>query len=92
MAVTRLLREAVGNDVELYMDMNWSRTVDSAIALGRELAPFDLSWIEDPLPANDYDGLRQISEARKPQSAPARPSIRRWSSEACSIAAASMSS
>jgi L-alanine-DL-glutamate epimerase-like enolase superfamily enzyme len=62
-ALTRVLREAVGNDVELYVDMNWSRTVDSAIALGRELAPFELSWIEDPIPANDYDGLRQISEA-----------------------------
>jgi L-alanine-DL-glutamate epimerase-like enolase superfamily enzyme len=62
-ARTHALREAVGNDVELYVDMNWSRTVDSAIALGRELAPFNLSWIEDPIPANDYDGLRQISEA-----------------------------
>ena len=87
-----MLREAVGNDVELYVDMNWSRTVDSAIALGRELAQFDLSWIEDPLPPNDYDGLRQISEALEPQSAPARPSIRRWSSGACSTAAASKSS
>jgi L-alanine-DL-glutamate epimerase-like enolase superfamily enzyme len=62
-ARTRVLREAVGNDVELYMDMIWSRTVGSAIALGRELAPFNLSWVEDPIPANDYDGLRQISEA-----------------------------
>jgi L-alanine-DL-glutamate epimerase-like enolase superfamily enzyme len=62
-ARTRALREAVGNDIKLYVDMNWSRTVNDAIALGRELAPFELSWIEDPIPANDYDGLRQISEA-----------------------------
>jgi len=62
-ARTRVLREAVGNDIELYVDMNWSRTVNNAIALGRELAPFELSWIEDPIPANDYDGLRLISEA-----------------------------
>lgn len=62
-ARTRVLREAVGSDIELYVDMNWSRTVKDAIALGRELAPFDLSWIEDPIPANDYDGLRQISQA-----------------------------
>jgi L-alanine-DL-glutamate epimerase-like enolase superfamily enzyme len=66
-AVTSVLREAVGNNVELYVDMNWSRTVDSAIALGRDLAPFDLSWIEDPIPPNDYDGLRQISEALETQ-------------------------
>jgi L-alanine-DL-glutamate epimerase-like enolase superfamily enzyme len=62
-ARTRALREAVGNDIELYVDMNWSRTVNDAIALGRELAPFKLSWIEDPIRPNDYDGLRQISEA-----------------------------
>jgi L-alanine-DL-glutamate epimerase-like enolase superfamily enzyme len=62
-ARTRVLREAVGNDVKLYVDMNWSRTASNAIALGRELAPFELSWIEDPIPPNDYDGLRQISQA-----------------------------
>jgi L-alanine-DL-glutamate epimerase-like enolase superfamily enzyme len=62
-ARTRALREAVGDDIELYLDMNWSRTVNNAIALGRELAPFNLAWIEDPVLSNDYDGLRQISEA-----------------------------
>jgi L-alanine-DL-glutamate epimerase-like enolase superfamily enzyme len=36
--------------------------VNDAIALGRELAQFGLSWIEDPIPPDDYDGLRQISE------------------------------
>jgi L-alanine-DL-glutamate epimerase-like enolase superfamily enzyme len=43
--------------------MNWSRTIKEAIALGHELAPYRLSWIEDPIPANDYDGLRRITEA-----------------------------
>lgn len=62
-ARTRVLREAVGDEVELHVDMNWSWTVDKTVRIGRELAPFNLFWIEDPIPANDYDGLRRISEA-----------------------------
>jgi L-alanine-DL-glutamate epimerase-like enolase superfamily enzyme len=62
-ACARALREAVGDDIDLYVDMNWSRTIKEAIALGHELAPYRLSWIEDPIPANDYDGLRRITEA-----------------------------
>jgi L-alanine-DL-glutamate epimerase-like enolase superfamily enzyme len=60
---TRVLRETVGDDVELLVDMNWSWTTDKTIAIGRQLEPYRLFWIEDPIPAHDYDGLRQISEA-----------------------------
>jgi L-alanine-DL-glutamate epimerase-like enolase superfamily enzyme len=60
---TRALREAVGPDVALHVDMNWSWTVDKTIAIGRELEQYSLFWIEDPIPADDYDGLRQISAA-----------------------------
>lgn len=38
-------------------------SVKDAIVIGREVAEFRLSWIEDPIPANDHDGLRQITEA-----------------------------
>jgi L-alanine-DL-glutamate epimerase-like enolase superfamily enzyme len=61
-ACTRLLRETVGDDVKLCLDLNWRRTVKGAIELGRALEPFKLFWIEDPIPANDYDGLRQITQ------------------------------
>jgi L-alanine-DL-glutamate epimerase-like enolase superfamily enzyme len=60
---TRVLREAVGEDVDLIVDMNWSWTVNKTIEVGRALAPFRLFWIEDPIPADDYEGLRQISDA-----------------------------
>ncbi len=62
-ACARVMREAVGDDIDLCMDMNWSRSVKDAIAIGREVAEFRLSWIEDPIPANDHDGPRQITEA-----------------------------
>jgi L-alanine-DL-glutamate epimerase-like enolase superfamily enzyme len=62
-ARTRTLRETVGDDVELHVDMNWGWTVDKTIRICKQMAPYNLFWIEDPIPANDYDGLRQISEA-----------------------------
>jgi L-alanine-DL-glutamate epimerase-like enolase superfamily enzyme len=61
-ARARLLREAVGNDIDLHLDMNFSRTVKEAIAIGEKLAPFNLSWIEGPIREHDHEGLRQISE------------------------------
>jgi L-alanine-DL-glutamate epimerase-like enolase superfamily enzyme len=62
-ARTRALREAVGPDVDLHVDMNWSWTVDQTIAIGRALDDWGLVWIEDPIPAHEYEGLRRISDA-----------------------------
>ena len=63
LARTQALRDAVGPDVDLLVDMNWSWSVDKTISIGRDLEAFGLVWIEDPIPAHEYDGLRQISAA-----------------------------
>jgi L-alanine-DL-glutamate epimerase-like enolase superfamily enzyme len=60
---TEALREAVGPDVDLMVDMNWGWTVDKTIRIGSELEEYGLVWIEDPIPADQYDGLAQISAA-----------------------------
>ena len=62
-ARTKALREAVGPDVQLMVDMNWSWTVDQTIRIGRALEEYELTWIEDPIPADQYDGLARISTA-----------------------------
>jgi L-alanine-DL-glutamate epimerase-like enolase superfamily enzyme len=62
-ARAQALRDAVGPDVGLHVDMNWSWTVDQTISFGRDLERFGLVWLEDPIPANEYDGLAQISAA-----------------------------
>ena len=62
-ARTQALRDAVGPDVDLLVDMNWSWTVDKTISIGRDLERFGLVWIEDPIPSHLYDGLAQISAA-----------------------------
>ena len=60
---TRVLRDAVGPDVDLHVDMNESWTVDQTIRTGRQLAQFDLAWIEDPVPHEDYEGLHRVRDA-----------------------------
>jgi L-alanine-DL-glutamate epimerase-like enolase superfamily enzyme len=60
---TRVLRETVGPAVELLVDMNWSWSVNETIERGRAMQAYGLYWIEDPIPADDVEGLREIARA-----------------------------
>lgn len=59
----RAVRDTIGSQVALMVDLNWSMTASDAIRLGRMLEPFDLYWIEDPVAADDLDGLANVSRA-----------------------------
>jgi L-talarate/galactarate dehydratase len=59
----RVLREAVGPDVEIMVDVNQLWTVKQAIAFTRALAPYRPYWLEDATSNVDFEGLRQVSEA-----------------------------
>ncbi|MDO8422471.1 MAG: mandelate racemase/muconate lactonizing enzyme family protein [Parvibaculum sp.] len=50
------VREALGDELELMIDCNQSFAVDEAIRRAHALQPFDLAWMEEPLPADDLDG------------------------------------
>ena len=65
LAHMRLMREIVGNDIRLIVDANQQWTVKHAIAMGTALAEYDPYWIEDPVAAHDYAGLRQVTDALK---------------------------
>jgi L-alanine-DL-glutamate epimerase-like enolase superfamily enzyme len=59
----RLLREAIGPDVDLMCDINQLWSVDHAIEVGRRLEPYHLYWLEDPTAHDDYPGLARIADA-----------------------------
>jgi L-alanine-DL-glutamate epimerase-like enolase superfamily enzyme len=59
----KAVREAVGEDVDIMVDVTWSWTVSQAIQIGHQLEPYNLYWLEDPIPTNDIDGLAQITSA-----------------------------
>jgi galactonate dehydratase len=58
-----LVRDVVGPDVEIALDGHMSYDVDSAIRLARALEPLGLTWLEDPIPTLDVDGLVRVREA-----------------------------
>ncbi|MEM7091948.1 MAG: mandelate racemase/muconate lactonizing enzyme family protein [Actinomycetota bacterium] len=57
------VREAIGPGVELLSDVNQGLTPKAAIRLGRMLEPYDLGWIEEPVPAYDLDGHARVRDA-----------------------------
>ncbi|MGW3956505.1 L-rhamnonate dehydratase [Streptomyces sp. NPDC004752] len=59
-------RELVGPDFPLMYDCWMSLDVDYAARLAHAVAPLGFAWLEEPLPPDDYDGLRRL-RARMPQ-------------------------
>jgi L-alanine-DL-glutamate epimerase-like enolase superfamily enzyme len=61
----RLIREAVGPDMDLMCDINQRWRPEQAIDLGRrvEEAEVGLFWLEDVTAADDYAGLARVSAA-----------------------------
>jgi L-alanine-DL-glutamate epimerase-like enolase superfamily enzyme len=64
-AIVKAVREEVGNAVSLCIDHfgEGYMTADEAIRLGRALEPYDLAWIEDPLPFHDIAGHKFVADA-----------------------------
>lgn len=58
----RLVREALGPDALLMVDVNGNYTVDLALESMRRIQPFDIHFYEEPLPPQDFDGYRRLSE------------------------------
>ncbi len=58
-----LARRELGPDVDLRVDANGAWTAAEAIARVREMAPFRLSAVEQPVAKDDFEGLRQVQEA-----------------------------
>jgi L-talarate/galactarate dehydratase len=61
----RLIRAAVGAEMDLMCDINQRWRVDEAIAIGRllEEAGVGLYWLEDVTAADDYPGLARAAAA-----------------------------
>ena len=59
----RVMREAIGPDVDLMCDINQLWSVHHAIEVGRRIAPYHLFWLEDPTTHDDYAGLARIADA-----------------------------
>ena len=59
----RVMREAIGPDIDLMCDINQLWSVNQAIEVGRRIEPYHLFWLEDPTAHDDYPGLARIADA-----------------------------
>jgi L-alanine-DL-glutamate epimerase-like enolase superfamily enzyme len=58
----RVMREAIGPDIDLMCDINQLWSVDQAIEIGKRIEPYHLFWLEDPVAHDDYQGLARIAD------------------------------
>lgn len=56
----RRLRDVYGDEVHLLHDVHHRLTPIEAARLGKELEPYHLFWLEDPVPAELQEGFRWI--------------------------------
>jgi L-alanine-DL-glutamate epimerase-like enolase superfamily enzyme len=59
----RRMREAIGPDVAIMIDVNMGWTADVAIQMGRKFQDYDVYWLEEPVVPDDYAGYFRIAEA-----------------------------
>jgi galactonate dehydratase len=62
LALVEAVRDAVGAEVEILIEMHGRFTPAEAIRLARELEPFAPSWIEEPVPPDNLKALKKVSD------------------------------
>jgi galactonate dehydratase len=69
-ALVGAVREAVGPDVDLFIEMHGRFTPIGAIEMARELAVFKPGWLEEPVPPENLKALKKVMDAIAPLGIP----------------------
>ena len=59
----RMIREAVGESIDLMCDINQRWDVRQAISVGKRIEQYHLFWLEDVVAHDDYPGLARVADA-----------------------------
>jgi len=62
-ARVQAVREAVGPEIDMMVDMSAELTTGDIIRIGQRLEPFDLFFFEEPVDPFDVEALKKVSEA-----------------------------
>lgn len=62
-AIVEAVRDAAGPDVELLIEMHGRFNPVTAIALARDLLPFNPAWVEEPVPPENLAALKKAAGA-----------------------------
>ena len=69
-SLVEAVRDAVGPDVEILLEMHGRFNPVTAIAMVKELAQFDLGWVEEPVPPENLAALKKAAEGIAPYGIP----------------------
>jgi len=59
------VRDAVGDTVDISFDLHWRYNVSDAKRLAYELEPYGLMWLEDPVPPENIEAMRRVTQSTK---------------------------
>ena len=59
----RVVREAIGPDIDLMVDANAAYRYYEAIKIAKKMEPYDIFWFEEPVNPDDYKGHKLVSQA-----------------------------
>jgi galactonate dehydratase len=60
--IVAAIRAAVGPSVEILIDAHAMYNVPTAVRLANRLAPYNITWFEEPVPPESYHALRQVRD------------------------------
>jgi L-alanine-DL-glutamate epimerase-like enolase superfamily enzyme len=63
--VVKAVRTAVGPEIMVAMDAHWKFNVNDAIKLAQRLEPYDLIWLEDPVPPINIEAERHVTHSTR---------------------------
>ena len=58
----RAARAAIGNDVQLMVDANHAYSLSEALSFARQIEELDISFFEEPVSPEDYEGYRELRQ------------------------------
>jgi len=57
------VRESVGPNVDIAVDMHGRYDTSSAIRVAKAMEPFNLMWLEEPVPPENVDAMREVKRS-----------------------------
>jgi len=64
-AIVKTFREAVGEEIDICLDVACKFNVPSAIELARSLEPYNLLWLEEPIPIENPEACLRVKTSTK---------------------------
>jgi galactonate dehydratase len=69
-SLVEAVRDAVGPEVDIFIEMHGRFNPVTAVEIGKDLAPFNPGWLEEPVPPENIKALKKASDALAPLGIP----------------------